>query len=612
MSKLENQNPSEFNKVRPVDELAKDVESWWEKSFIYVGKNEIKAWKAYAIVAFFGGLAAATIFLVSFNLHLKSNAEANASTLMLFPSNIEVRQGDNFDVDLALNTKENNVVVVKAYIDYDVSRFSLNNVDTSESIFALNNPCVYQGKACEIIEKDSNAGRVMITLAKPTTGVKTASGSIAKLTFTALQAHAASEDGIRIRFTMQGSYNDSDVIADDANGTDILTEATTSVITIAGPVCTTIGYTDWSVCQPDGIRTRAVDPATSIPVGCEPINPVVTDDTCEYIPPVCTDYTYSDWGECQPNSTYSRIITASIPDGCVGGVTPETEGSCNYVPPTCTDFTYSDWAICQPDGTQNRTVTSNSPAGCSGGSPVLQQACTPPGDKEIICTDFTYSDWGACQPNGTYSRTVASSSPVGCTGGNPQTEGTCTYNTSTCTDFTYSDWGACQPNGTYSRTVASSSPVGCTGGNPQTEGTCTYNAPICTSFVYSDWGSCYSGLKIRKIISSSPAGCSGGDPVLVRKCDYYDKKTSSGTIKITDLPMYLSKHPGEKIWWNATSKYGISYYTISAVGQAFNTPNNSFNIPLNTPTGYYILKVTAHDKAGYAASVSSLVRITSW
>lgn len=61
-------------KVRDADQLTVEVSSWWNRSFVAIGKTRIKTWKGVAILAFIAGGVAALIWLVSLNIQSKSDA----------------------------------------------------------------------------------------------------------------------------------------------------------------------------------------------------------------------------------------------------------------------------------------------------------------------------------------------------------------------------------------------------------------------------------------------------------------------------------------------------------------------------------------------------------
>jgi hypothetical protein len=559
-------------KKREIDKLVNETRSSWTDSMVFISKKAIRTWKAIFIVAFATGIVAAIVTSVYLNIQSQSGADNGASLVLDTDDDaiVTLKDGSNLvNIDVELDSHNNNVVVAKAEINYDPAYFKLESWSTTNSIFATGNSCKYNDKPCEIINTET-AGKISITLAKPSPGVASssgdASGLIAQLQFKALKIVSPSSPNITLSFT-PGSYEDSDVISDDGNGTDILSSVTNAQVSVYTAICTDFIYSQWGTCQSNGTQVRTA--ISGIPEGCGGGTPVFSQ-ACNYDLP-CTGFTYNEWSACQPNGTQSRTVATSTPAGCFGGAEPVLTQSCTYVP-SCTSFTYDDWGACQSNNTQSRTVATSTPAGCSGGEvPVLTQSCTyvPPIDPSL-CTKFEYNDWGACQSNNTQTRTVKTYIPAGCSGGEaPILTQSCTYvpqKSLSCTSFTYNDWGACQSNNTQSRTVA----------------------------------------------TSTPTGCSGGEvPVLTQSCIYTPAQTVNDNDKeekdkedpkITDLPMFLKKHRGEKIWWKATDNKGIDYYTYNFDGKKEKTTRKHFFVPVSASKGIHTLRLKAFDEAGNSKS----------
>lgn len=605
--------------LREVDLLTRDVIYWWNKKFVLIKKTRIKTWKGVFILAFIAGITIATIMIVSFNIQTFSTAIEGASlTLFTDDTNVTLEDGSNLvNADILLNSNSNDVVAVKAVVNYDPAYFELQSWDMSNSVFS-NTDCVYNGGQCEIVNNDPGSGKITITVARPTPGVSTDSGIVAQLVFKALQTTIPASPNLTLSFTSEGYYNDSDVIRDDGEGTDILSSVQNATVNVYAAVCNSFLYSDWNKCQPDRTQTRTV--VSSLPGGCYAANPDLQPDLeqdCEYIGPAeCTDVTYSEWGDCQPDSTHSRTVIATVPADCATDNLVLTE-SCTYTPPVCTDITYSDWGDCQLNGKQSRTVVSTTTNNCVAENLVLEQDCdyTAPD-----CLGFTYSNWGDCQPDGTQARIVNSGSPAGCKGGNPETSQSCDYKegSTICKDFTYSDWGNCQINGTQSRTVVSNLPEGCSGGNPDTERKCTFVASTCSEFIYNNWGSCQpNGTQSRTVASSFPVGCEGGNLTSTQSCQYANKSNSDDKDnkkdktkpKFADMPLFLNKNRGDMVWWKATDNKKVVYYTYNFNGKKIKTNKKHFFIANNTPRGIYILHIKAYDKAGNSKSKFVTVRV---
>lgn len=175
-----------------------------------------------------------------------SKTSGEVAVLSLSPLSTNVRAGEDFNLTLNLDTKNNNVVVVKAVIQFDPNDFELRAWDTDGSVFASGNACVYNSKPCEIITGDWASGKIIITEAKPTPGVNTAAGKIAVLDFRARRAFTAVNPNITVHYIAYGDYEDSDVILDDGKGTDILSEVSSTTVSASLPSPANLSATAFS------------------------------------------------------------------------------------------------------------------------------------------------------------------------------------------------------------------------------------------------------------------------------------------------------------------------------------------------------------------------------
>jgi len=392
---------------RPIDRDVQKAYSWWKRTFITIRKSKARAWKTGLLFSFVLGVVIATVWTVSLKIQTLSNAANETSKLFLDPSNTSVAVGESFDLDVVINTNNNNIVVARAVINYNPANFELVEWNTDDSAFVAGNTCVYNNKPCEIVKTSS--GMIDIVVAKPSPGVKTDSGKIATLTFKVIATNALT-DSIDLNFSgIRGSdYADSDMILDGAGdngaGTDILAETTNATITVGSTACTSFTYGEWNTCQPGGTRTRSYE--SSSPSGCVGGNPNLVEQ-CEYVAPACS-YEYTNWSVCQPNGTQSRTVANQSPDGCSGGSLESLQKNCNYIStPTPTPTSSSNNST--PTPTPTPTPSSNEQA-------LSQQSCT-----------FEYANWSVCQPDGMQYRTVSSITPSNCTGGNLTLLQGCTY-----------------------------------------------------------------------------------------------------------------------------------------------------------------------------------------
>ena len=140
------------------------------------------------------------------------------ATLSIFPNKATHKTGEEFPVNIYLNTKGNKVVAVAVYLTYDPSHFQVVSVTTTDSVF---------GTGYEIINYNGSAshtptGTIEIVKAYPSPGVKAGNGLVATIKFKALTPVSPTNDNITFTFTAPYASSDSDVILDDGQGTDIL------------------------------------------------------------------------------------------------------------------------------------------------------------------------------------------------------------------------------------------------------------------------------------------------------------------------------------------------------------------------------------------------------
>lgn len=77
--------------------------SWWDKSFVFIKKTQIKTWQAVFIIAFLAGSAATLVWTVSNNYHPFSRAASTSGV----PANscLVVPPGGYFSQATAVNIK---------------------------------------------------------------------------------------------------------------------------------------------------------------------------------------------------------------------------------------------------------------------------------------------------------------------------------------------------------------------------------------------------------------------------------------------------------------------------------------------------------------------------
>lgn len=218
---------------RPIDKNAQEVVGWWKKNLVYVTKTRIRTWKGVLVIAFFAGLATAFIWAV--NLDFYSASDAANSRLYFDPGSVALHMGDEVDLDVVINTGGSKIVAARALISYDTSKLEVVSWNLDNSVFSVQNSCVYENSPCRIISHDTDSGILDIVLAKPTPGVNTDSGTFASIKVRALTEFGQSSDYLKLSYVSSGSYDDSDMILDDGLGTDILNGVGSLLVQVVSP-----------------------------------------------------------------------------------------------------------------------------------------------------------------------------------------------------------------------------------------------------------------------------------------------------------------------------------------------------------------------------------------
>lgn len=202
---------SEGNKKRKIDESIEKTIRVVEKRYQIVPSMEVKAWKAYLIITFAAGFCAALIWASYMSIYPRSKATETAQvTLSLSVSSQTHKSGEEFPVDILLNTASKNIVAVQVIFSYNPGDLQLVNIDTSGSDFS------YEVKN----SVDSALGQGFVAVAKPHLGVSSDKAKIAKVNFKALKDVA--EPAIQLKFDSSEAVTDSAAILDDSKGTNVL------------------------------------------------------------------------------------------------------------------------------------------------------------------------------------------------------------------------------------------------------------------------------------------------------------------------------------------------------------------------------------------------------
>lgn len=146
-----------------------------------------------------------TVFLVMLS------PQGPKASLYLDPNVGKYKVGDEFSIDVLIDTKGNDVVVSAAYLSYNKNKMSALEIDTADSVFTIE-------AEREIIHQE---GKIKITLGKPTPGINLSSGKIATIHFSALEPITPQINNIYFDFAPNSSRY-STVILDNKLGTNIL------------------------------------------------------------------------------------------------------------------------------------------------------------------------------------------------------------------------------------------------------------------------------------------------------------------------------------------------------------------------------------------------------
>lgn len=133
------------------------------------------------------------------------------SFLYLAPKEGRYSIGEEFSINVLINTAGSDVVATAAYLSYNTKALQALSIDTTDSAFEM--------EAEKIINKEQ--GKIKITLGKPTPGVKSNAAKVATIRFKALEQTNPLFENIYFNFT-EGSSLYSTVIIDDKKGTNIL------------------------------------------------------------------------------------------------------------------------------------------------------------------------------------------------------------------------------------------------------------------------------------------------------------------------------------------------------------------------------------------------------
>jgi hypothetical protein len=143
------------------------------------------------------------IFLLAAIIAFGSVSSVEAASLFLVPEASQAKVGDNFHIDVRLDTNDQSINAVQTKINFPANILKLNNTDKTDSVFNfwLQEPAISQ----EI--------GVLQFISGTTKGISGSTLEVLRLNFTVLEAGEAAL-----------SFSESAVTANDGRGTDVLSE----------------------------------------------------------------------------------------------------------------------------------------------------------------------------------------------------------------------------------------------------------------------------------------------------------------------------------------------------------------------------------------------------
>jgi hypothetical protein len=96
---------------------------------------------------------------------------------------------------------------------------------------------------------------------------------------------------------------------------------------------------------------------------------------------------------------------------------------------------------------------------------------------------------------------------------------------------------------------------------------------------------------------------------LVERSKSFKIRVDTESPRFTNLPKYLSKRPGENVYWKAKDNDEIKYFKYSFGGKVKKITASHFLLPMDISRGKHILRVKAFDRAGNVESRKVVINI---
>lgn len=199
----------ELSKERKIDISVEKTMKSIKSGYRVVPSMEIKAWKAYLTVMFVAGFSAALIWGSYISVYQTSKA-TGLVTLSTSSATASHKAGDEFPVQILLDTAEENIVAVQAIFNFNKSAIQVVNVDVSGSDFN------YEIKN----SVDADLGQGFLALAKPSPGTNGAAVKVATINLRSLLD--INEPALQLKLDTFNAVSDSAAILDDGLGTNAL------------------------------------------------------------------------------------------------------------------------------------------------------------------------------------------------------------------------------------------------------------------------------------------------------------------------------------------------------------------------------------------------------
>ena len=174
--------------------------------------------------------------------------QASAAILSLDPISGTYTAGDTIDVEVVLDTENEDVIGAEVIIQFDSAKLEVETAELGDLF------------ASKIVDGSISYGKIIFEAKAIGSNTFNGIDTFATITFNAV---ADGEANVDIKFVAQGETTDSAVEANDITGTDLLTQVDNAVFTIKPSVVSTTNTTSSSSATTKGGVTTT---KTTVPV----------------------------------------------------------------------------------------------------------------------------------------------------------------------------------------------------------------------------------------------------------------------------------------------------------------------------------------------------------